>query len=675
MPDWVTVDDPSKLSDAPGGTEEASAAPIPKAMAKRAPKAVSAPANADSGWVKVDDPSQLKAAEGSVFDTPEAAKARRKNQIVQATGAFNPVPTLKSLGEIGIGTALATAASIIAPEYKILGGVLDAGKLAGQAVAGAITPWAQSKLAHAFGEPTADPTFGDYMRSAALNVGMAGLGMTISAGANPPGAKAVAPEMEGQTVRSINDVKAGLMRRDTLKQSGMNDKEIDDWFQRVTKDPTELDKAAYTATVARNMGDMYTKIENNTKNQFGSRFAAMPYQDRTIPSAPLATSVDGILAKAPVQARDSSVYKFLQEKSQQFQGGSGEAMTIGGQPVPPELRARLGQGQAASVSLGELRQRITESYENEPRNASPAEKRMMTDYRNQLRQTFDSSMQAAGATPEQLAEIKETYRAYGDTVETLRKLDPRSERLGTEASNALFGGMIKSPDDGVQLVRMVKEADKVHPGTFTQFKQGFIGHLLSTAQDRAGGEGVMQETRQLAAIQRDIYNASGGTKAGATMLKEVFGNGPLSDPVKLSKVIGKLAKPRPNFQDMSNAQKVIATLGPSGATNWILRYGLITGFGGMIAGGSSPMGISKLMQHPAVMLGALGGFLLTGKMAQMALGSDSRIANAYMDAVLNGSTENWTKFINTGAAIAGGTLNGMINLPQPPAQEQQEFTP
>lgn len=681
MADWVTVDDPSKLTDASGATETASAASVPKAMAKRPLKAVSAPTNADSGWVKVSDPNQLTAAEGSVFDTPQAAMERRKQQITGAGGDFSARPTLGKVAEMGIGPLLAGAASIVSPEFRVGEGVLQggiaAGKLIGQGAAGLLTTYAQSKLSHALGEPSGDPSFGDYARSAALNIGFTGLGELIPRGLSPKGAETVASRFEGQTERSPAQIRAALLDKKVLQQSGMSDQQIEDWFTRVSKDPEELTKAANVATVARDMGDMYTKINNSVKGQFNQRFAAMPFQDRTIPSAPLATNIDGILAKAPAQARDSSVYKFLQEKRDGFSGGAGYQSF--GPNVTPEENAALSrnfeiQQQQKSITLGELRQRITESYENEPRNATPAEKRMMTDYRNQLRQQFDSSMQAAGATPEQLNDIKETYRAYGDAQETLRKLDPRSDRLGTEASNALFGGMIKSPDDGVQLIRMVKEADKVHPGTFTQFKQGFISHLLSTAQERAGGEGVMQEMRQRAAIIRDIYNASGGTKGGATMLEEIFGKGPMSRPDRLAATIGKLAKPRPNWQDMTMAQKAIATLEPSGATNWLLRYSLITGFGGMIAGGS-PMGISKLMQHPGIAVASLGAFMLTGKFAQMALGSDSRIANAYMDAVLSGKTEKWVDFIQTSSSIAGGTLNGAINLPTPPEEQPQAMVP
>ena len=155
---------------------------------------------------------------------------------------------------------------------------------------------------------------------------------------------------------------------------------------------------------------------------------------------------------------------------------------------------------------------------------------MAAQIQSQADQLHDTTLEQLGASSEQIGRIKGIDADYGRFAETIHALDPRSEKFGEQAADALFGKALANPENAVQFTEMAREAGKL-----PEFRQHFIENVINETKGAGGGP-----VNQMKAM-RKIQDKWGSSEAGSSVLKTVFGkDSPMADPVQASKVLGAL---------------------------------------------------------------------------------------------------------------------------------------
>jgi hypothetical protein len=306
-----------------------------------------------------------------------------------------------------------------------------------------------------------------------------------------------------------------------------------------------------------------------------------------------------------------------------------------------------------------LRSFRTELRENLPAGATNLDKQAYNQLNTQLTQEIDSKLAESGAKPEQIAAMHSLDEEYGRFQDTIKKLDPRSGKFGSQISDLLFDKQLSNPEQAVNFVRMAQAAEQAHPGeVMPQLRASFMDHVLSETKQQAQGRPV-EEMRLIQNLQKQW----GGDKNARAVMGAVFGaDSPMANMTTASKVLGSLANP--DAVAAKGAHTVLSDLA-KGVTshNFIVRLALFYGTYRAIAGGTgSPW---KDLGDPEKMIPPLMAMMVGGKMADFALGAaDTQIQKAYVDFLLNPNSKSLSNVTSVLGGI-GGAASGRPELNAP----------
>jgi hypothetical protein len=289
----------------------------------------------------------------------------------------------------------------------------------------------------------------------------------------------------------------------------------------------------------------------------------------------------------------------------------------------------------------------TELRENIPSNPTNLDKKVANELNQKLTDTIHESMK-----PEQRAAFDALDAEYGRFQDTIKKLDPRSGKFGSQISDLLFDKQLSNPEQAVNFVRMAQAAEQAHPGeVMPQLRASFMDHVLSETKQAAQGRPV-EEMRLIQNLQKQW----GGDKNARAVMGAVFGaDSPMANMTTASKVLGSLANP--DAVAAKGAHTVLSDLA-KGVTshNFIVRLALFYGTYRAIAGGTgSPW---KDLGDPEKMIPPLMAMMVGGKMADFALGAaDTQIQKAYVDFLLNPNSKSLSNVTSVLGGI-GGAASG-----------------
>jgi hypothetical protein len=629
---------------------------------------------------------------GSVMAPPEGTgqTVKRYGRTIGKVAAGMTPPVVGSAigGAVGAGGAAALGQPELAPEAGALG------RTVGGAIGGALSPTAEYGAAKAMGENVVPPTVHDALKSAAWNLGMGALGEvgTIVGGGK---AAAVAPEM-GQLPKkalTVANLRQAVRNRDFLKQVGMKDEEID----QLIKSPDLQEQFVRSVQGAKETKAAYQTVLDSTRKDFKERYDAA-YSIAQGPSSKTTITINGVtktiktgtsksLLGVPVevaplgQAMEENLKLGERELTPSFAGylkrkagelsasakkpvdqmsdweavaavhgtkeanrlAKGSVQALAGQAkVARALLQQSGQGLGAPLvspevkqyTIQDLRDLKTELRENLPGQPTPLDRKLYQQFNDEITKLHDMKMTEAGAKPEQIAAVHAVDDEYGKFAETIKKIDPRSEKFGAEVANEMFDPMLKSPEHGMNFIRLAQAAERANPGqVMPQLRAAFINKAASEA---VVGNAPMEEMRVL----QKLYGQWNGDQGTRAVLKTMFGaDSPMSDPVTFSRVLAAPAKPEQVNRLGSWMQRAVAS-------PYLARAAALTAAGGSMF---------SIYQHPehapaiaAALLSLYVGGTIIGKL-------DPIGQRAYINFKLNPNPVAFRRFMQLSGAMIGAT--------------------
>lgn len=576
----------------------------------------------------------------------------------------------RTAAKIAVGTALPIAAGAAAgmalgPEVSPAAAALT--RIGVQGIAGALTPYAETATGRLLGENTAMPSWRDAATSGLINMAFAGLGEGASgkwAGADA----SVAPEMAAATP-NIKNLKQAARNRDTWKALGLSDEQAD----LAVKAPDAEEFLQRSMESANKTKGAFQNIVDSTRQDFKSSYDDA-YTVSKGPSSKTSITINGntrttetglkeslldkpvadtsTLTKAfnvagqPGSERELSpgFAKWLNAKEAQLKGGTTEYVGIGDTPfeeltpnLQEQIKATTKAKPPASFTIQDLRDMKTELRENMPSGASatPLDKKAAAQVQQAIDQVHDSELQKLGASNEQIGRIKGIDADYGVFMDTVKTLDPRSEKLGQSVNDALWNPMLNNPDQAANLIRYAKRASDLNPDVMPQLRESFLNKAVEQART---GNAPMGEMKALQTLQSK-WGEKGGTQV---VLNELFGkDSPLSNSKTLAQVLGA---PPLDPQKLGWAQNMAQR---AASAPYLLRMGVLYG----LAGGGM-MAITRDPEKAAIAIAGLASLQIGGKLLGR-LGSAGQ--EAYVNFRLNPSETSFKNFMKVSGAMIGAT--------------------
>jgi hypothetical protein len=585
--------------------------------------------------------------DGSIFDRPKTPDS--PSTAKEIPGRLKQAG--RSIAEFAAGTALPIAASMAGPEGKLA-------QVGAQAAAGAATPFVEAGVSKLMGGNPSMPSLKDVIRSAAFTGGVAALGAIPEAG---KGAK-VAGQIKGlpEEAQTVGNVKQAMRNRDFWIQSGASPEQAD---QIVTMPQTDLEALTQQSVKAgQDFKGAFQQVLDHQRGEFKARYDAVlgEHGGTMVDAGPIGQQFEQF-GKGEGQHELTPTFRgFLQRKGLELtKAGETGGPSVGGvawkdlpQKLKDQIKSQGGQQgvvpPTGEMSINSLRELRTELRENVPSNPSNLDKQAANQLNTQLTQTIDSKLAESGAKPEQIAAMHSLDEEYGRFQDTIKKLDPRSGKFGSQISDLLFDKQLSNPEQAVNFVRMAQAAEQAHPGeVMPQLRASFMDHVLSETKQQAQGRPV-EEMRLIQNLQKQW----GGDKNARAVMGAVFGaDSPMANMTTASKVLGSLANP--DAVAAKGAHTVLSDLA-KGVTshNFIVRLALFYGTYRAIAGGTgSPW---KDLGDPEKMIPPLMAMMVGGKMADFALGAaDTQIQKAYVDFLLNPNSKSLSNVTSVLGGISG----------------------
>lgn len=513
---------------------------------------------------------------------PTSSKIRRFGRAAQKVITdYDPSDphNLGRVAPIAVGAGLPIAAGVMAGPEAGWGT-----RVALQGLAGALTPHAEYATAKLLGQKVDPPTAMDVAKSAALNAGFASLGEFGAAKAGTTEAE-VQSELEKlpQAERTVSNIKKirdaigeraesqaadtakiteqDFRNRDFWKAQGLNDRQID----QVMQSPDLAAELGKDVQRGRKIKETFNTILRNSESDFKGRFDEVlnKYDHASVGANEITPIINkGIQTLEPQSPFREAASKMLAKKSEQMGGMVGAqeqevALPGGGTYTPPtgagatpaersgylqKVQAQLAQEKQSAFNLNpqdvsDLRTNLRRAL---PRNATNLEKKAYGTIDGELEKLQDKMLKDAGASNQEVGKLRDTYQDWGDFQDMKDTLDPREERFGTAAADALYGSMQQNPGQAMLLVKLAKDAEAARPGeVMPKFREEFTNKMFSEA--RAPGQ-PMEELKGLRKLQ-ETFGSEPQTRA---MMSEIYGkDSPLADPANFQKIVEAQAKPEP----------------------------------------------------------------------------------------------------------------------------------
>lgn len=591
---------------------------------------------APAGVTFVDEP-------GSVFDKP-------------STGT-----SLKRIGKaavkLGVGAGLPIAAGMaLGPEASV------PARIGAQAVAGAISPYAEYVTSRLTGEHPQVPGIKDALKSAAFNAAFAAPGEALAARAGR--AAKVAGEIRALPAEAQTgaNVKQALQNREVWKRLGLNDQQID----AAIESPELQAEMARNIAAGKDYKGAFQATLDSTRSDFHARYDKIlgPYADTKIDAVPIGQQFEA-LAQGTGQHELTPTFRgFLQRKGLELtHAGESGGPSVGGVPwkqlpetLKEQIRAQGGaQGvKAPSTEMGiqQIRDLRTELRENLPASATNLDKQAYNQLLTQLNGIEQNTLKHAGATPEQIGALSKLDEEYGTFQQTVKALDPRSERFGTDVAKLLWTNVAKNPADAVNFIRMAESAESLRPGeVMPALRASFMENAIAETRSAAQGRPI-EEMRLLQKLQTQY----GGDKNLRAVTDAMFGKGnPISNPTTLARALGQLSKPD---QVAADAAKGVS---PFHVPTWLLRLGVSYSMYGALTGSiASPW--TDMHKNPARFLTGMAAlYASTAFASKVFTYGDRKVQSAYVNFLLNPSADS----LKTFSTVAGGIASGVSSMPTP----------
>lgn len=579
----------------------------------------------------------------SIFDTP--------GQKLKRLG--------KSAAEFAAGAAPSVAASALGPA-----GV--AGQIGAQAVAGAVAPLAEYGVSKLFHEQTQAPTVKDALKSAAFTAGIAAVGAGISGKAGK--AESVAGDIRGLPAEAQTgaNVKQALGNREFWKGLGVTDEQLDE----LGKSPDAQAAVMRNLAAGKSYRQAFQTVLDDQRASFNTRYTTIlgPHAEVTVDAAPIGSNFEAAAQGTGQHELTPTFRAFLQRKGLELsKAGESGGPSVGGVPwkqLPEQLKAQIrAQGGAQGIkaptsdlSIAELRNLRTELRENLPASATNLDKKTFQQLTQDITDAEQHALKTNGATVEQLGALKALDEEYGTFQQTIKQLDPRSERFGSDLAKVLWSNAARNPADAENFIRMAETAELARPGEVMEpLRASFVREALQSARSAAQGR-PLEEMRLIQTLQKQW----GGDQQLRTVASSLFGkNSPLANPTTLARTLGVLGNADKAAADASKG--ILAQLGQyAKSPGFLARLAIGYGTYRMIAGGTgSPW---KDLGDPSKMIPPLVAMMMGGKVADYALGAaDARLQRAYVNFLLEPSPKS---LLAATTALSGATA-GLTGMPTP----------
>lgn len=595
-------------------------------------------------------PDSGNALAGSVFEPP-GSKLKRLG---------------KAAGKFAAGAALPYAAGAIAgPEAGI------ATRVGLQAVAGAAAPYAEYGISKIMGENPQVPSLGQAARSAAFAAGITGAGEVL--GAFVP--KGAGSEVAGQ-IRSLPseaqtaaNVKTAVKNRAFWKSLGVPEDQID----AAIKSPEAEREVTEALAAGKSYKGAFQNVIDSERASFKSRYDTLlgPAKDLKISAVPIGQQFEAAAQAGGEHEITPAFRSFLQRKGLELtKAGDVSGPSVGGVPwknLPEKLKDQLrSQGKVQGIrtpseeyGVQDVRDLRTELRENLPGGATNLDKKVYQELTQQLNDEETAMLKRGGATAEQIGGLKALDDEYGVFQQTLKSLDPRSEKFGADVGKVLWTNATRNPSDALNFIRMAQAADKVSPGTMDQLRSSFLQNAIAETRAAAQGRPIVE----LGAIQK-LQQQWGGDKQLRGVMKAMNLDA-LGDPTTLSKIIGALSKPDQIAADAARGQN------PFRVPGWLLHIGNAYATYAIITG--SPLGPwTDMRKNPVRFAAGMATLMATSAVAGRIYSYGSqKVQRAYTNFLLE---PNQQTLRNVSTLIASGAV-GIEGMPTAESVAERQFTP
>ena len=505
---------------------------------------------------------------GSVFDRPTVGqRLKRIGSAIAPAVVGTAFP---------VGTGIAVGA-LLGPEASEP--VAGATRVAAQALAGAIAPYAEYGTEKLLGEQPQAPTIStmrdlmhDSIKSAVWNGALAGIGEAGAAAAKWGQTEdAVRAELaklpkSQQTVSKIKQIRQGLAQlarnRNFWQGLGLSDPQIDE----VIKTPELQQSLARSIEQANKTKQAYSAVLDYARSDFHSRYDQLlgNAAKAPVPTPLLGQSIKKVLGQLNERELTPSFGAFLARKVEELAGpkdigelSDRDAIILAYGPEYAQLsekanaadmgnqarillQASMQKGFGGPIggklarrahTISDLRDIRTELRENLPSNPTNLDKGVYQTVKSQIDAMEEQELHKAGATPDQIAGLKALDQEYGRFADTVRATDPRSAKYGQQVANLLYDPMAKNPGIAMNLISIAQKADRVNPGVMNDLRDSFVSKALAEA--RQPGQ-PFEELKYL----RKLQNQWGGDPEARSVMGAMFGkDSPLADPAAFTKVV------------------------------------------------------------------------------------------------------------------------------------------
>lgn len=604
------------------------------------------PVDGDSGSSVFDKPSTPTPA----ADIPARIKQLGKAGLTAASGAITAQTGTEAGAELG----------------GVVGGPAGAavGGLIGSAVGGAASPVVEAATAkHVLGENVVQPSAGEILSSAGLNLGFHTLGEIGGARAEnlrAAGARDLPIEQTNPT-----QVKQLVKNKDFLRSIGVPEEQIDSIASR----PDAGALLQRQVSAGKQAKAAFNTIADTTREDFKQQ-----YQAALGPHANASTGVQdiaGAMGKLS-QGTESGQHEltpsfrgFLARKADELQKTETPADPLLQDYSPSDIKKMSPTEQAGlrkmygneigkpqqvvgvpapkAMDLQGIRDLKTELGENLPAQATPLDRKAYAQVQQLLSKRQDEMLAQSGATPEQIGQVHALDEKWGQFQTTLKQLRPDSQTFGADVGKTLWSDAAKNPTNALHMIDMAQAAEKARPGeVMPQLRESFLTNLQAQAREGQVAGGPVQEMKVL----RKVQDQWRGTKEGQAVLDGMFGqDSPMSDPTKISQVLGRMDDPaaRNKFTTMMQGA------GPGG---YLVRAAALAA----VAGGS----IYSIANHPERAVPIAATLLTLGVAGPLLARMTPTAQRAYVKFIMTPNPATLRSLTN----VAGATVTGIQGQPE-----------
>ena len=633
------------------------------------PLAGSTPIDGDplGGSTPVDEP-------GSVFDKPTLGMKAKRIEKAIGPAIAGAVPPIMGAEE---GAALGAISPI--PGGAAIGAIAGAGL--GGLAAPAVEHMAESSEQ---GTPYVAPSGKEELHSAlwnaAFTAGGEGLGKLVQGVQAGDEAKAVLQEMPQaqRTVGKLRKVEGALgqiheqdlRNRDFWKAHGLTDQQID----QVSASPDLEKELAGTIDSAQKTKDAFQAVVDSTRNTFKEQYGQLlgEHENVRVDGVPIGQQFQALAQGVSQHELTPSFRAFLQRKGLELtQAGEAQGPSVGGVPwkqLPEQMKASIREAAqkegggpplpSSELSIQDLRGLRTELRENLPAAATNLDRQAAKQLTDLITGQETEHLAQNGASPVQLENLKALDHEYGRFQETIKTLDPRSEKFGSEVADAMFDPMAKNPGAAMNFINLAKKADAFNPSVMPQLRGAFLDKALQEA--RVPGQ-PLEELKSL----RQLQDRWGSDKQLRTIMGEMFGkDSPLADPPTFAKVMGAMDDPAAIARQLSkDAGGGRGNMLSSPYIRSMAVYGLASGLIGNAATRGGLWAAISGQKGPEASALAIGSILVGAPLMRWVVSSGSGPAQRAMVNFFTNPTV--PKAIDFAGELSGGLTSDLGPSPQP----------